>query len=137
MTEGMMIALIAIGVLQLALIVVLVVLIARLSSRKKPARPENTAGEVKVVDGVRYSESSDITAVTHNEGDFILKKGEAVAAKKGGELMPGKYTVLSAGGERRFNLRFGGVVREFAHGDEIVLADGDEITAVSQNVILR
>jgi len=59
-------------------------------------------------------------------------------ATKGGALMPGKYTALSAhGGADTFNIRIGGFVREYKHGDELVIADGEEITAVSHTVVLR
>ena len=52
--------------------------------------------------------------------------------------MPGQYTVLAgADGAEAFNVRVGGFVREFRHGDTIVLADGDEITAVSHTIVLR
>lgn len=118
-------------------------LIAR-RKNKKPSGSEATAGKVKVVDGVRYSESAGIedsagnVSVTHNEGDVVLAAGKTYKAEKGGSLMPGKYTVLSAhGGADSFNIRTGGFVREYKHGDELVLADGDEITAVSHAVVLR
>lgn len=118
-------------------------LIARRKNKKSEAG-EATAGKVKVVDGVRYSENANIEdsagnmSVTHNEGDVILAAGKTYKAEKGGALMPGKYTVLSAhGGVDTFNIRIGGFVREYKHGDELVIADGEEITAVSHTVVLR
>lgn len=56
----------------------------------------------------------------------------------GGKIIPGKYTVLT-GSENtdKFNLRIGGIVREYSHAEDIVLADGEEICAVSHAVILR
>ena len=52
--------------------------------------------------------------------------------------MPGKYTVLSSSdGADSFNIRAGGFVREYKHGDSIVIAEGDEVTAVSHTVVLR
>ena len=36
-----------------------------------------------------------------------------------------------------FKLRAGGLVRSYNHGDTLVLAEGEEVCAVSCNVILR
>lgn len=123
-----------------ACFVMAVVFAVRASSLKKlRAELEKKAGSDKVVvkDGVRYTEREDEGAVTHNEGDVVLSVGKPMTAGKGKHLMPGKYKVLSASEEKKFNLRVGGMVREYAHGDEIVLGDGDEICAVSHTVILR
>ena len=128
------------GWLCVACFVMAVVFAVRASSLKKlRAELEKKAGSDKVVvkDGVRYTEREDEGAVTHNEGDVVLSVGKPMTAGKGKRLMPGKYKVLSASEEKKFNLRVGGMVREYAHGDEIVLGDGDEICAVSHTVILR
>lgn len=123
-----------------ACFVMAIVFAVRASSLKKLKEElEKKAGSDKVVvkDGVRYTEREDEDAVTHNEGDVILSVGKPLVASKGGKLLAGKYKVLSASEEKVFNLRIGGIVREYGHGDEIVLGDGDEICAVSHTVILR
>lgn len=67
-----------------------------------------------------------------------MKKAKRTRRKKGGALLAGKYTVLAANRENDpVKLRIGGIVRDFAHGDTIVLADGEEICAVSRTAILR
>ena len=132
MIEILLLAILAVASVQLVLTVVLLV-----RGHGSGAARGRKADAVKVKDGVRYTKSSDIGGVTHNEGDIVLRVGETLTAKKGGALMPGKYTVLSASGETRFNLRLGGVVREFSHSEGIVLGEGDEIAAVSHTVILR
>ena len=104
---------------------------------------QTLADEVKIVDGVRYSQEkaiadSDGMNVTHLQNDFILVKNKVYRAEKGGKLQPGAYTALSAGGnEENFKLRVGGLVKNFVHGDKIVLGEGEEICAVSASVILR
>ena len=76
--------------------------------------------------------------VTHLPNDFILARNEVYRAVKGGKLLPGVYTALSAnGGDRNFKLRVGGLVKNFVHGDEVVLGEGEEVCAVSATVILR
>ena len=96
------------------------------------------AKKIKGVDGVRYAEEPSVKKVSHREGDYVLAVDKTVKAEKDGELLPGQYTVLSgADGVDAFNVRVGGFVREFRHGDTIVLGDGEEITAVSHTVVLR
>ena len=98
---------------------------------------------MKIVDGVRYSQGKAIADsggmnVTHLQNDFILVKNKVYRAEKGGKLLPGAYTALSAGGnDENFKLRVGGLVKNFVHGDKIVLGEGEEICAVSASVILR
>ncbi len=121
-------------------VVMAIVFAVRASAYKKAAdelKKRMSSDKVVVKDGVRYTERTDIGATTFNEGDFVLSRGKTFVAVKGGALMPGKYSVLSAGAEKSFSIRMGGLVKSFEHGDEIVLGDGDEITAVSMSVILR
>ena len=97
---------------------------------------------MKIVKGVRYStddviEDADGMNVTHLPGDFLLSRGEVYRAERGGKLLPGVYTALSAEGGGEFKIRISGLVKNFSHGDKIVIGDGDEISAVSASVILR
>lgn len=111
-------------------------------TRREKAQEER-ADKVKIVQGVRYSQDEAISDrdgmnVTHLKNDFILSRNKVYRAEKGGELMPGVYTALSANGnDRNFKLRVGGLVKNFVHGDEVVIGDGEEICAVSATVILR
>ena len=135
-----------IAIIVIAVIIVIGIIAVALVAARKKAKDKTdseTAGKVNVIDGVRYTESDKISSdgeinVTHNESDLILKKGKTFKAEKNGALMPGKYTVLSSSdGADSFNIRAGGFVREYKHGDSIVIAEGDEVTAVSHTVVLR
>jgi hypothetical protein len=57
-------------------------------------------------------------------------------AKTDGDFKPGTYTMLSGDGNP-FEIIAGGVRHTFNHKDQIVIADGEEITAVSENLTLR
>ena len=98
---------------------------------------------MKVIDGVRYSLDEAVTRegeanVTLQKGDVLLRQGVSYTAKKGSALLPGTYTVLAASdAATSFKLRAGGLVRSYNHGDTLVLAEGEEVCAVSCNVILR
>ena len=91
----------------------------------------------------RYSEDDAIEKdgaanITFQKGDFMLPRGETFTAERGKKPMPGTYTVLAASENTpSFKLRVGGLVRTYTHGDTLVLAEGEEICAVSCAVILR
>ena len=133
-------------IIAVAVVVVLaIIIIAVIVSKKKDKKAKgNTTDEVVLVDGVRYTKDESIekadgeVRISHAQGDIVIAQGETKKASKEGPLFPGRYTVLSASeGEPTFNLRVGEFVREYKHGDGIVLGEGDKITAVSHAVILR
>ena len=141
------IVIIVLAVLVFAAVIALAVLYRRYSAEKKRSR-EKAAGaefaeEIKQKGGVRYSEDDAVSRggeanVTYRKGDFMLPRGKEFTAVRGGELMPGTYTALAASDSATsFKLRVGGLVRTFSHGDTIVLAEGEEVCAVSCAVILR
>ena len=67
--------------------------------------------------------------------DSVRKAGINVVPVPGPSAV---ITALSASdASHTFKLRVGGYVRDFSHGETLVLSDGDEICAVSSNVILR
>ena len=135
----------AVSVLSVAagLLLIATVVLAVLNGREKKSADASRADKVKIVDGVRYSVNDRIQTeegvnVTLAQGDFLLQRGISYRAEKGGALLPGTYTVLAASdAAHTFKLRSGGFVRDFHHGDTVVLAEGDEICAVSCTVILR
>lgn len=100
-------------------------------------------GRVKIRKGVRYStderiEKDNEANITYNQKDFILEINKDYVVGETKKLLPGTYTVLASNEENtKFNLRIGGVVREYTHGQKIVLSKGETITAVSHIVILR
>ena len=100
-------------------------------------------GRVKIKKGVRYStderiEKDNEANITYNQKDFILEINKDYVVGETKKLLPGTYTVLASNEENtKFNLRIGGVVREYTHGQKIVLSKGETITAVSHIVILR
>lgn len=139
--DPMLIGIIIEGVAVLGLLIAVIVLGVKLSQTKKPS---TKADNVKIVDGVRYTTNANefndngSAVITHREGDVILERGVTYTATKGGAVIPGKYTILSASENAdAFNVRIGGFVREIRHAADIVLAEGDEICAVSHTAILR
>ncbi len=136
------IIILVLGIVIAALVAALIVLLIKYKGAKRAADGSHAA-EVYMKDGVRYTKNTAIerageAAITHAEGDFVLATGKTYRAKKGGELAPGAYTVLAANeSAQAFKLRVGGYVRNFVHGDALVLHENEEICAVSVPVILR
>ncbi len=127
---------IIIGLASLAVILLITVIV--LARQNKLLK----FGGVKVKKGVRYStderiEKNNEANITYNQKDIILDINiEYVVGE--GKMLPGTYTVLASNEDNtKFNLRIGGVVREYTHGQKIVLSKGETITSVSHVVILR
>ena len=131
-----------------ALVVILcIVLVAVKGAKANKLRKEQAEREVDGVNikhGVRYSKDATITTetgeqnITFIQNDIILQPRKMVVVSSKGSLKPGKWTVLSAyGNEETFNIRIGLYVKEYKHGQEIVLAEGDEICPTSTTIILR
>lgn len=123
-----------------ALIVILIIVMISAAIKRK-RRLDIATGKVKIIDGVRYSIDDKLQAnniISHHKGDVILKKGETYKVTKNGYVMPGKYLVLSANeNNKATNIRIAGLVREYQHNSVIVLAEGEEVTAVSHSAVLR
>ena len=124
-----------------------IVLVSVKSYKAKKTREEEKTREVDGViekKGVRYSEDATITDkngdqnVSFVQNDILLKPRKMVTVSSKGPIKPGKWTVLSAyGNQDTFNIRIGLYVKEYKHGQEIVLAEGEEICPTSTTIILR
>lgn len=131
-----------------ALVVVLcIVIVAVKNAKAKKLRAEQESREVegvKIKHGVRFSKDATIVTdqgepnISYIQNDIVLQPRKMVTVSSKGALKPGKWTVLSAyGNEETFNIRIGLYVKEYKHGQEIVLAEGEEICPTSTTIILR
>ena len=118
----------------------------RLSKHKKRQAEiaSREVDDVTIKKGVRYTDDMTIvdqagnTNISFGKGDCVLKQNQTYVADPKGYVHPGKYTMLATKDEEeKFNVRIGAYVKEYHHGQEIILAQGEEITAVSTDVILR
>ena len=120
-------------------VVVLLLIVVALAVKNRQLK----FGGIKIKNGVRYTkdemiEKNNEANVTYNEKDIILEINKEVVVGEDKRVLPGTYTVLATNeANTKFNLRVAGVVREYQHGQKIVLGKGDTITAVSHIVILR
>lgn len=121
-------------------IALLLIVVVILSIKNKNLRH----GGIKVKKGVRYTKDERIEKdnevnITYNQKDIILEREkEYTVGGKKNKLMPGTYTLLASNDTyTKFNLRIDGLVREYKHGEKIVLNEGSVVVAVSHVVILR
>ena len=129
----------------IVLISSIVTIVNMVKARKEMKAKKNR--EVNIVEekgGVRYTPDATIVneegeaTVSYVKNDILLQPRKVVEVGKKSGIKPGKYTILSAyGNETSFNVRIGNFVKEYKHGQEVVLADGDEICPTSTTIILR
>ena len=131
-----------IAIVLIASIVTIVTMVR--NKRKKDKNKEFQVNTVEEIGGVRYTQDSNIIdengemSVSYIKNDIVLQPRKMVTVGKKSGIKPGKYTVLAAyGNEESFNIRIGQFVKEYKHGQEIVLVDGDEICPTSTSIILR
>ncbi|MBQ8451883.1 MAG: hypothetical protein IJ538_03825 [Clostridia bacterium] len=115
--------------------------------RQNRRRAEEKTREVNDVvekGGVRYTPDATIVdkegndTLSYIKGDIIIKPRKTMKVGKNADIKPGKWTVLAANDTSlTFNIRLGNYVKEYKHGQEIVLAEGDEICPTSTTIILR
>ena len=134
------------GAIILAIVVALIVSIVKIVKKAKIRAEEQTREVNDVVEkhGVRYTPNATIVDEKGNEsvsfiqGDIVIKPRKTMTVGKGGDIKPGKWTVLASNdAHTTFNIRIGNYVQEYKHGQEIVLDEGDEICPTSTTIILR
>lgn len=129
---------ITIGVLAL-LVIILIIVFACKSSKSKKVLDKIEDQKIVVKDNVRYNAEDDkVSDLKFNEHDILLKQNEVYTVSKNGPILPGKYIMVSALEDyQKINVRTQGFVREHISGEEIVLAEGEEISPVSCNIVLK
>ena len=105
---------------------------------------EREVDDVMTKKGVRYTTDQTVVDedgnmnVSYGSDDVVLKQNTTEIVGRKNYVKPGKWVVLSTSGEtEKFNIRVGAYVKEYSHNQTIVLAEGEEVTAISCNVILR
>jgi hypothetical protein len=76
--------------------------------------------------------------VTLERKDIVLKRGFRYVVGENNKIKEGKYTLLTTEeGVDEFNIRRNGYVRSYEHDSNVILTNGDELTAINISVILR
>lgn len=132
------IALIVVGVLLVVILVLFGVTYSKLQHKDSDKKVE----DYEIIDGVRYTKDDKViddkgnAKLSLKKGDIVLERGKEY--KVGKDLLAGKYTVLTGDENTEVvAMRIGGIVKDYKHFSSIVLADGDVISAVSANAVLR
>lgn len=132
------VALTCVSAILLIVIIGWIVTLKKQKSKDKDKRVE----DYEIIDGVRYTKDDKViendgdVKVSLKKGDIMLERGKEY--KVGKDLLAGKYTILTGDDNiDSVNIRIGGLVKEYKHFSSVVLTDGDIISAVSANVVLR
>lgn len=134
------------GLIILAIVIAIVVSVVGTIKKNKIRAEEKTreVDDVIIKNGVRYTpeativDQNGVENVTFVKGDIIIKPRKVVKVGKHEEVRPGKWTILASNDSITvFNVRVGNYVQEYKHGQEIILAEGDEICPTSTTIILR
>jgi hypothetical protein len=86
---------------------------------------------------IKVAETPEEVEITLKEEDIVLTQGKTYSVGKGKDVPPGLYTLLASnnsGNILKIRLK---LVQDYKHGVRIVLAEGEEITPVSESIILR
>lgn len=138
--------LIVCGVIILVIAIAIVGSIVSTIKRNKIRAEEKTreVDDVIIKHGVRYTPEATIVNkdgtenVTYVKNDIIIKPRKVLKVGKNEDIKPGKWTILASNDSITvFNVRVGNYVQEYKHGQEIILAEGDEICPTSTTIILR
>ncbi len=123
-------------------LVVIVLLWIITLTKNKGKYSDKKVDDYEIIDGVRYTKDDKVlddkgkVKLSLKKGDIMLERGKNY--KVGKDLLVGKYTVLSADENvDAVSMRVGGIVKDYKHYSSIVLTEGDVISALSSNVILR
>ena len=134
-----------IALICVSVVLIIVVLAWLISARKKLGQPkENLVDDCEIIDGVKYTKSEQPldkdgqVNVTLKKGDIMLERGKEYKVGENGDILAGKYTILTADENiSSVNMRIGGLVRDYKHLSSIILTEGDVISTLSANVVLR
>lgn len=138
--------LIVCGVIILVIAIAIIGSIVSTIKRNKIRAEEKTreVDDVVIKHGVRYTPEATIVNkdgtenVTYVKNDIIIKPRKVLKVGKNEDIKPGKWTILASNDSITvFNVRVGNYVQEYKHGQEIILAEGDEICPTSTTIILR
>lgn len=73
----------------------------------------------------------------NDKGQLVMSRNVIYSVGLNGQIRVGKYLLTSADESVfKFNVRFNGLVKEYANGDVLTLTDGDTISPVSGAVVL-
>lgn len=134
------------GIIGVIVLITTIITIKRMvkKSRAKKNSESKQVEDVVIKSGIRYTPNAEIVDdngnmnISYVKEDIVLQPRKIVVVDKKGVIKPGKYTLLSAyENEETFNIRIGLYVKEYKHGQEIILVAGDEICPTSTTIILR
>ena len=106
----------------------------RLSRNKKRKNSQN-AQQVEQQQDTLVQEQAYLEA--NDNGQLVMTRNVIYSVGLNGKIRAGKYVLTNADeSDGKFNVRFNGLVKEYANGDVLTLTDGDTLSPVSGSVVL-
>ena len=100
--------------------------------------------DVNIKGNVRYTINQTVldedgnATISLSTKDIVLSPDVTEVVGTKNRIKPGKYTILASNeNETDFHIRIGKYVKTYTHNQNIVLSEGQEITAINNVVILR
>jgi c-di-AMP phosphodiesterase-like protein len=76
--------------------------------------------------------------ITYEREDILLRRSYKYIVGATNKIKPGKYMLLTTEeAMTEFNIRRNGYVRSYDHNSHVILAEGDDLTAINIAIILR
>lgn len=123
------------GVSVALLIVLFVLRFTKKGSKKASSRDTEIVNDIK---SAKDKENNNDSQNVYEKDDVLVPAKVQMNVGKKGQILPGKYTILSTDENRLdLNIKVGGYIRVYSHGSEIILAEGDTIMPIGVGIILK
>ena len=112
----------------------LTVALVRFSRNKKRNKAK---GEQQVEQQQDTLAQEEAYLEAYDKGQLVMTRNVIYSVGLNGKIRVGKYVLTNADeSDGKFNVRFNGLVKEYANGDVLTLTDGDTLSPVSGSVVL-
>ena len=123
------------GVSVALLIVLFVLRFTKKSSKKASSRDTEIVNDIN---NAKDKENNNDSQNVYEKDDVLVPAKVQMNVGKKGQILPGKYTILSTDENRLdLNIKVGGYIRFYSHGSEIILEEGDTIMPIGVGIILK
>lgn len=112
-----------------------IVILVRYNRRNKAKSGKQSEQQVEQQQDTLTQEQEYLEA--NDKGQLVMTRNVIYSVGLNGQIRAGKYVLTNADeSDGSFNVRFNGLVKEYANGVALTLTDGDTLSPVSDSVVL-
>ena len=112
-----------------------IVILVRYNRRNKAKSGKQSEQQVEQQQDTLAQEQAYLEA--NDNGQLVMTRNVIYSVGLNGKIRAGKYVLTNADeSDGSFNVRFNGLVKEYANGVVMTLAEGDTLSPVSGSVVL-